>query len=458
LKSGAALALFAAAAIVRVAVLPLPGMEDVTAFRIWTYNATQLGPTHVYGHGGWPPAWEWIAYNGMTSRVDYPPLALLELAGVGHLYRAVYPDFPDTVALTVAIKLLALIAGVTLTAVIFTAVRRASGAAGGRWASLAYWANPAVVVHGPVLGYLGEIVALPAVAAIAAASRGMSLTTGALFAAACLTKPQGLLVFPAVAVAVARHPMMPGRRVALALAGAAAVSVVTVWPYASAGTFPNMGVAVANLLTDGFLSGNAANLWWLADYARQTAQRVSDGVTLAAALRVPAAAVGMREFLAGLGAPSSDLAMAALAALSWSAVVAAVYWAVRQVRQPQDLSQLAALAAFTVHAYAVLAVQVHENHMFLALPLLAIVAATHRRYRWLLVAVSAIVALNLLAFYGFGEPLPSPLLRAIAGIDITVPLAALNCAALAWHASSFRLQTSDFRLQTSDFGLRSSAT
>jgi hypothetical protein len=41
----------------------------------------------------------------------------------------------------------------------------------GRWAALAFWANPAVILHGAVLGYLDAVCALPAVAALIAASR-----------------------------------------------------------------------------------------------------------------------------------------------------------------------------------------------------------------------------------------------------------------------------------------------
>jgi hypothetical protein len=96
------------------------------------------------------------------------------------------------------------------------------------------------------------------------------------------------------------------------------------------------------------------------------------------------------------------------------------------------------LAAFTVHAYSVLALQVHENHLFLALPLLAIVATMRTPYRRVLVAVSAISALNLNLFYGLGDGVGYAIPRSVTGIDATVVLAILNCVALVWHAAIFR--------------------
>ena len=47
-------------------------------------------------------------------------------------------------------------------------------------------------------------------------------------------------------------------------------------------------------------------------------------------------------------------------------------WALWTVRRRGDLWLAAALGAFLVHAYAVCSVQVHENHMLAAVPLLVV--------------------------------------------------------------------------------------
>lgn len=56
-----------------------------------------------------------------------------------------------------------------------------------------------------------------------------------------------------------------------------------------------------------------------------------------------------------------------------------------------------------MHAYATLSAQVHENHLFGVVPLLVLAAAGRRAFWPICVTVSAVVALNLNLFYGFGE-------------------------------------------------------
>jgi hypothetical protein len=94
----------------------------------------------------------------------------------------------------------------------------------------------------------------------------------------------------------------------------------------------------------------------------------------------------------------------------------------------------AALGAFTTHAYAVLSAQVHENHLYAAVPLLALASGGRAAFRPVLIAVSAIFALNLDLFYGIGEDVGYALPRGITIVDATVVLAVVNCAALVWHA------------------------
>ena len=408
--------LFLAGVALRATALPLAGVRDMRDFKVWTYNAATLGPTEVYGNGGWPPRWRTLTYGRVSSRADYPPLALGELAVVGRLYRGLFPAFPDTTALVVAIKLLVVVADVALAALIFRAVRSRAGVGAGRWAAAAFWANPAVLLQGAVLGYLDPLFALPAVGAVVAASSGMAAAAGALLAVSCLTKPQGILVLPAVALALS--PLAAGQWRALRSAAFAAglVSIACVAPLIYADGFLNMCVAVAHLLTDGWLSANALNIWWLASGGQL---------------------IGVKAFVAGAGANPSMWATAVVA-LGASAVAAAVAWAMWHARGARDLPRMAALAAFTVHAYVILAVQVHENHLYLALPFLAVVAATRRQYRGLLFSVSAIAALNLDVFYGLGDGVGYQVPRGVTGIDLTVVLAVVNCLALAWHAAVFR--------------------
>jgi hypothetical protein len=97
----------------------------------------------MYGVGGSPPIRGLVSWNGRETSVNYPPVFLYEYAVVGRLYRAVYPAYPDSAALLVAVKLPVLAASIGLTALLFLVVRHISGRdEPARWAALAYWLNP----------------------------------------------------------------------------------------------------------------------------------------------------------------------------------------------------------------------------------------------------------------------------------------------------------------------------
>jgi hypothetical protein len=96
-----------------------------------------------------------------------------------------------------------------------------------------------------------------------------------------------------------------------------------------------------------------------------------------------------------------------------------------------------------VHAYATLAAQVHENHLFAAVPLLVLAAAGRPRLRPVMWTVSGIFALNLNLFYGVSEYIDGwAVPRTLTVIDLTVLLALVNCATLVWYAVLLRSECS----------------
>ncbi len=115
--------------------------------------------------------------------------------------------------------------------------------------------------------------------------------------------------------------------------------------------------------------------------------------------------------------------------------IGAVAWALWTARRQHDVWLLAGVGAFTIHAYATLSAQVHENHLFGAVPLLVVAAAGRPVFRPICALVSVIAALNLNLFYGFGWGIGYALPRTLTIIDATVVLAVINCAALWWHAA-----------------------
>src|SRR5215470_14532321 len=90
--------------LIRAATLPLPGHDDVITWKIWSYAASRH-VTHMYGVGGSPPVRGTVEWGDQWSTVDYPPVFLYEYAVVGHIFRALFPAYPDGLPLLIAVKL-----------------------------------------------------------------------------------------------------------------------------------------------------------------------------------------------------------------------------------------------------------------------------------------------------------------------------------------------------------------
>ncbi|MEO8076221.1 MAG: hypothetical protein ABI818_07830 [Acidobacteriota bacterium] len=405
--------------------MPLEGTEDVLVWKTWSYGALAQGVTRLYGVGGQPTERGLVRWGERYTTVDYPPIALAELAAAGAMYRAVSPTFANTRWLTVAVKLPALLAEMALAFLLWRAIGRRYGSSAGQWACLAFWANPAMILAGPVLGYLDPLMALPAVSAIVAASSGFPALSGALLATACLTKAQAVFVAPVVALAIWNAGAAGrARRASIGMAGAAAVSAVTLLPYVVVGAWRNLLQGVGSLLRHDMLSADAANIWWLYTYVMRAMYAVKDlGVWGAWTMKLRILGIST---IVKLGYPNPRL-------LATLAVCGAAAWALWRARRSSDTSAMLACAAFIVHAYFVLGVQVHENHLYLAIPLLAAAAAARPRLRPLVIGASLVFALNLYLFFGFGRGLPLPP-RNLTIIDSTVLVALANCALLVWHA------------------------
>jgi hypothetical protein len=406
-------------------VLPLDGTEDVFVWKTWSYGALNQGVTQLYGVGGSPPTRGQVRWGDRVTTVDYPPMALYELAVAGAAYRLFVPSFRNTRWLNVAMKLLPLVAEMALALLLWRIVRRRYGDAASSWATIAFWANPAMILAGPLLGYLDPLMALPALGAVVAVASGWPCTAGALLAIACLTKVQAVFIAPVVALAA--WTMGRTRSLSATIAGGVAVAAAVVAPFAFAGAWRNLLQGVGSLLRHDMLSGDAANLWWIVTYVMRAAYAVHDLGTWGA-WTMTVRILGVSRVVA-LGYTNPRPIAAVI-------VLAAALWALWRVRRARDLAVLLACAAFIVHAYFVLGVQVHENHLYLAVPLLAAAAGAQRELRPVFYGVSAVFALNLFLFFGVGRGFPLPPRNATV-VDTTVLLALVNCALLIVHARRF---------------------
>ena len=202
---------------------------------------------------------------------------------------------------------------------------------------------------------------------------------------------------------------------------------VIILPYALVGALGNVWLAFGSFYARrDILSGNAANIWWIVNYVLRAWYQIGR--------------LGDRRRLSRTGAAHHGDQHVSRGRLPESATVrnGTVSWrppggGCGGLRHTRDLALHCLGAAFIVHAFFVLSVGVHEHHMMLAVPLLALAAGLRPSLRPLFWIISAIVALNMNLFYGIGMGLGWSVPRGILLVDLSVWLSVANIAALVWH-------------------------
>src|SRR4051812_17048934 len=110
--------------LIRLVALPLQGTEDVFVWKTWSYGALTQGVTKVYGVGGHPVERGVVRWGPRYTTVDYPPIAIYELAAAGAAYRLFSPSFVDSRLLNVAVKTPGTLAECGLTFLLWWYIRR----------------------------------------------------------------------------------------------------------------------------------------------------------------------------------------------------------------------------------------------------------------------------------------------------------------------------------------------
>ena len=249
-------------AIIRLITLSWPGTVDVEIWKVWSFAAS-YNATGAYGVGGAPPERRLLVWRRATAVVDYPPIALYKMGLVGRAYRLVNPRYEDSSTLYAFVKLPGLIAEAAAMVWLLVIGRRRFGPDMAAWTALAFWLNPAVILDGPILGYLDAQMAVPAVVALAVAYAGPAWLAGALAAVAVLTKAQPIFLMPVLAAVLLRSTPAGLGRFGRAAAGAAVVAGAVLLPFVARGAWANLVQAIGRLAKQDMLSGNAANVWWI---------------------------------------------------------------------------------------------------------------------------------------------------------------------------------------------------
>jgi hypothetical protein len=390
--------------LVQAAFLTRDGTEDLATFRAWAISSFHHGVLTAYRA---PPV-----ESPTYIAPDYPPLSVVVLFAIARATSLVTPDVEASPLLQPAIKAATILA----VALFLVAMRGAPHAF-----LLAVWLNPAFIVNGPILGYLDALCWTTGLAAIMAASRGRPALAGAIAAASLLLKPQGVFFLLTVIVSAATA------RERWRVAGSAAATLVGVTlPFVLASGARPFAAAMRQTVLDDTLAGNGLNLWWIVTAAVHLLREGRD------ALQVPLVWITESEF-----AVVSGLLPRPIAA---TAVMSVAVWAAARVLGTKSKTMLAAYCALVAHAFCALAVAVHENHLVYVVAALALAARGEVRYRTLLAALTALSALNMLAFYGFGgldaETSPTGWF-----LPLTIALSSVNLWLLVRHIGGFRMLT-----------------
>jgi hypothetical protein len=410
---------------IRFYFLPSAGSWDMEYWKAWMTRAAEHGITRVYGEPDATPPGHFldqlwgreplfrIDHRGRSFAVDYPPLAMALWRWSLSLVRGLEPALDRGEIENAAVKLPSILGDVAAALLLLYLFRDRRG----WWLAALYWALPVSWLNSAVLGFLDGAYAPLAVGSLVAATRGKPGWAGALLALGALIKPQGLLVLPAVAVALyrSRASILRGALVGLSVVGVALV------PYVLDGTVDEAITHVFRIIFQERLSGGYANLWWIVGHVT-SGQPLSGPVAYA---RIDALQFPIRPIAYGLFA-------------------LAVAWFCYGVR-----SGLLA-GATVVFTYGILALGVHQNHPHSMILAFAATGLFSRRLQIAVGIVSLTYVLNMLCLSGLGrfyslrymalEPIISWAndLRMSLGFDLTLVLALVNVSVFFWFLATSR--------------------
>jgi len=358
------MALLLANLILRIGLSALPGYaNDVDSYKRWALGAARHG----------------LAASYEKTHVDYPPLFLYVLWGAGELYLQFDPDasadaLPEGAGLTMLIKLPHLAADLGMAWLLFALVSSlgvwgASRAAPGfGWAAaMLYLWNPAVLWGSGYWGQPDGLHSLLAVAALSALALNRFAGSGALLSLAGLMKPLAAPLVPLLAVAAGLRGRLWGF-VAAGLGGVLA-AVLAFTPFWATG---RIVAVLRKVLFDveamPFTSVNAHNLWWLLGGWKNANTALVGALT--------PKIIGLTLFLT------------VYAVL----VTRGLPWLRRREMPAGDYAYRLLLTGAAITAsFFFLSTHMHENHLFMAVPLLIAVAGRNDRlFRWMLLCSLAV--------------------------------------------------------------------
>lgn len=429
------LLVLAAGFAIRLAFLWMPGTEDMDYFRMWGAQALRSGILKVYTWKddetltGVMMTLRGIPFHPHTSSPtdlgptlgvpDYPPgnILVLEIA-VGLCKRlqggALRAGRVLDACLNLPPVLFALAS--TLALWFFARKERAPRALA---ATAAFWLNPALFLTSPVLGLQDPIFAFLGLLALISAYRKRWTLSALFLAFSCLTKPQGIFLVPELTAAAWAEGSW--RSLARYAGRCLLFFLLPLLPYILSGRILAPVAAILRGSIFPALSAQTANVWWfVGPVVRALAGRDWN------AIRGEIGMVPQGEFAALAGFSPAWISLLALTVFT----VANLYFMIRQLRAGNP-NALFWASALQVYGYTMLALFVHENHMYALFVYMAPLLAFGNRFAWRLFAgLSAIYGLNLYLFDGVGRGIEAynNWVRFSLGFDVSLLLALANVA------------------------------
>lgn len=363
---------------------------DVQDYVVWSYKTVTHGIGSAY-----------VALDGLWS-ADNPPGMVYVFDGMGRVYRAIFAaDFlypavagnPNLRALSNNAAVLAdpihrtllrlpfLLCDVITGALIFVAARKTISGRAAWLVAGAFWFNPAVLWNG---AYWGQTDAFHSLLVLSAFLLLNVKRIGAgffVYGIAALVKPQAVIFAPLLLFLAWRVDAGRGVLRGMLFGGmGAALMLAPMVLLGGAASMLNFFQNVAGFHP--VLSANAHNVWWLMSGGNV-------GVS------------SNQELFAG--APFS---YRAVSIVLFGALYLAVLWLARRAA----VDDFFAWGAFLAFGFFMLVTEIHENHGYAALPLLAVAMTRDKNLIVLYAALSVTMTVN----YALHDP---PLLEHFSFLD-----------------------------------------
>lgn len=414
--------LLAAALAVRLVLMPLPDPADFdlsTFWLPWMAYGAEHGLAQLY-LSGQPP-------------VNYPPLFLALLAGLGKLYGLLVPGFGYTPLQSVLIKLPAVLADLAVGGLLYRAAlsvaaqssittpARAGDASSHALLAAGLWLfNPAIIYVSAFWAQVDSIHTLWMVAALLAALAGRWGWSGVLMGLALLSKLHAIVLLPLLLVLALRYSP---RAIALGALGLGVVLMLGLLPLALSGALTSVLAAYFGAI--GYyplLSVNAYNGWFIVQSL--SAQVFNQAILDTARVAGP---VTLRWL--GLGLLAAYTAL--LLGLLWPRLTQGPAHAVRGMVStsrdwlaPQVQLLVFFAAGLLFFGFFSLATEMHERYGLPALAFLTLPAAVSRRVLWPYLLLTAVWSFNLVRVFPWGPDILR-LLQGIPGDRLLASLASL---------------------------------